>query len=223
MAATIVPGRDITGLVLAGGRGERMGGRDKGLELLQGRALAAHALERLRPQVASLAVNANRNLSAYEALGVPVWTDALPDHAGPLAGFETGLAHCTTPWLVTVPCDCPRFPLDLVARLAQAAQHHGVAVAMAAAREAEEGDIGQDGAMPAAPGHSPVRSQPVFCLLQRELLDSLREFLAAGGRKVDRWTRQHNACIVSFDEPQDDPMAFFNANTLAQLRALEAG
>ena len=111
---------DITGLVLAGGRGSRMGGVDKGLQNHHGVPLALHALLRLAPQVGLTMINANRNLAAYESMGVPVWPDALADFAGPLAGFLAGLEHCDTPYLVTVPCDSPRFPEDLVARLASA-------------------------------------------------------------------------------------------------------
>src|SRR3990167_8794866 len=98
---------DITGLILAGGRGSRMGGVDKGLQNHLGMPLAMHALLRLGPQVGHLMVNANRNLGAYDAFGVPVWPDALPDYPGPLAGFLAGLEHCETPYLVTVPCDTP--------------------------------------------------------------------------------------------------------------------
>eukprot|EP01136_Pigoraptor_vietnamica_P006063 Opistho-1_new@38552 len=111
---------DITGLVLAGGRGSRMGGVDKGLQKHHGVPLALHAMLRLAPQVGEIMINANRNLAAYESMGVPVWPDSLPDYAGPLAGVLTGLEHCETPYLVTVPCDSPLFPEDLVARLAQA-------------------------------------------------------------------------------------------------------
>ena len=107
---------DITGLILAGGRGSRMGGVDKGLQGFRGQPLALHVLRRLQPQVGSVMISANRNLAAYEAFGVPVWPDGLADHAGPLAGFLIGLEHCTTPWLLTVPCDSPRFPADLAGR-----------------------------------------------------------------------------------------------------------
>ena len=113
---------EITALVLAGGRGSRMGGVDKGLQGFRGLPLALHALQRLQPQVGRVMISANRNLPAYEAFGVPVWPDGLADHAGPLAGFLTALEHCTTPWLLTVPCDSPRFPADLAARLAAGAQ-----------------------------------------------------------------------------------------------------
>jgi molybdopterin-guanine dinucleotide biosynthesis protein A len=196
---------EVTGLILAGGRGSRMGGVDKGLQNFRGMPLALQTLMRLQPQVGEVLVNANRNLAAYESLGVPVWPDALPDFAGPLAGFLTGLEHCETPWLVTVPCDTPLFPLDLVERLAQAVVADDAEIAMAAAPE-------QDGQL---------RAQPVFCLLKRELLESLVRFTHGGGRKIDAWTAQHRTVQVAFDRPGDDPRAFFNANTLGELRDLE--
>jgi molybdopterin-guanine dinucleotide biosynthesis protein A len=196
---------DITGLVLAGGRGSRMGGADKGLQNFNGVPLALHTLLRLQPQVGEAMVNANRNLSAYESFGAPVWPDALPDYAGPLAGFLTGLEQCGTGWLVTVPCDTPLFPADLVERLAAAAEREDAEIAMASAPE-------QDGQL---------RTQPVFCLLRHELLESLVRFTHGGGRKIDAWTAQHRTVVVPFDRPGDDPRAFFNANTLTELRQLE--
>lgn len=196
---------EITGVILAGGRGSRMGGVDKGLQNFNGMPLALHTLLRLQPQVGEIMINANRNLGAYEAFGVPVWPDVLSDYAGPLAGFLTALERCETPWLVTVPCDTPRFPQDLVARLTQAAQANQADIAMAAARE-EDGQL---------------RPQPVFCLLRIELLESLVKFTQGGGRKIDTWTGQHKTAIVPFDAPGDDPQAFFNANTLAELHQLE--
>lgn len=198
---------DITGLVLAGGRGSRMGGVDKGLQNFNGIPLALHTLLRLSPQVGAVLVNANRNLAAYESFGAPVWPDALPDHAGPLAGFLAGLEQCETEWLTTVPCDTPLFPHDLVARLAAAAQAADAEIAMASAPE-EDGQL---------------RPQPVFCLLRRELMESLVRFTHGGGRKIDAWTAQHRTVLVPFDTPGDDPRAFFNANTLAELRSLEQG
>ena len=130
---------DITALILAGGRGSRMGGVDKGLQNFQGTPLALHALMRLQQQTllpADVMINANRNLGAYEAFGVPVWPDALADYAGPLAGFLTGLERCETPLLLTVPCDVPYFPLSLCERLAQALLGQDAEIAMAAAPEA---------------------------------------------------------------------------------------
>ena len=196
---------DITGLILAGGRGSRMGGVDKGLQNFRGLPLALQTLMRLGPQVGEVMINANRNLSAYEALGAPVWPDVIGDFAGPLAGFLTGLERCETPYLVTVPCDTPLFPADLVARLALALDAEGADIAMAAARE-EDGQ---------------VRTQPVFCLLKHELMESLVAFTHGGGRKIDAWTAQHRTAVVTFDQPGDDPRAFFNANTLPELHTLE--
>ena len=200
-----IPASDITGLILAGGRGSRMGGVDKGLQNFNGMPLALHTMLRLQPQVGGLMINANRNLAAYESFGVPVWPDVLPDFAGPLAGFLTGLERCETPWLVTVPCDTPLFPADLVERLAAAAQEQDAEIAMAAGLE-EDGQ---------------VRAQPVFCLLRVELLESLVRFTHEGGRKVDAWTARHKTATVPFDAPGDDPRAFCNVNTLSQLHQLE--
>jgi molybdopterin-guanine dinucleotide biosynthesis protein A len=135
---TPIAATDITGLVLAGGRGTRMGGVDKGLQSHLGLPLALHTLLRLQPQVGAVMINANRNLAAYEAMGAPVWPDALPDYPGPLAGMLAGLEHCETPWLLTVPCDTPGFPHDLAARLAQAAAAQDADIAMAATREGGE-------------------------------------------------------------------------------------
>jgi molybdopterin-guanine dinucleotide biosynthesis protein A len=196
---------DVTGLILAGGRGSRMGGVDKGLQNFRGMPLALHTLMRLAPQVGEIMVNANRNLSAYESFGAPVWPDTISGYAGPLAGFLTGLERCETDYLVSVPCDTPLFPQDLVARLAQALQDEDAEIAMAAARE-------EDGQM---------RPQPVFSLLRRELMESLVRFTHEGGRKIDAWTGQHRTVVVPFDRPGDDPSAFFNANTLAELHRLE--
>jgi molybdopterin-guanine dinucleotide biosynthesis protein A len=201
----VIQASEITGLVLAGGRGSRMGGVDKGLQNFRGMPLALHTLLRLGPQVGELMINANRNLGAYESFGAPVWPDVLADYAGPLAGFLTGLERCETPCLVTVPCDTPLFPADYVSRLATALEQDDADIAMAAARE-EDGQ---------------VRTQPVFCLLRRELMESLVRFTHGGGRKIDAWTAQHRTVIVTFDQPGDDPRAFFNANTLAQLHQLE--
>ncbi|MBA2674472.1 molybdenum cofactor guanylyltransferase MobA [Ramlibacter sp.] len=197
--------QDITGLILAGGRATRMGGSDKGLQNFRGMPLALHTLMRLGPQVANVMLNANRNLSAYESFGVEVWPDSMPDFAGPLAGFLTGLERCETPYLATVPCDTPLFPADLVARLAEALEREDADIAMAAAPE-EDGQL---------------RTQPVFCLLKHALMESLVRFTHEGGRKIDAWTAQHRTAIVAFDQPQDDARAFFNANTLAELHRLE--
>jgi molybdopterin-guanine dinucleotide biosynthesis protein A len=197
----MIDSKDITGLILAGGRGSRMGGVDKGLQPHQGVPLALHALLRLAPQVGELLINANRNLGAYEAMGAPVWPDSLPDYAGPLAGVLTGLEHCETPYMVTVPCDSPLFPEDLVARLAEAL-------------DAEDAEI----AMAATPGPDSSRQvQPVFCLMKTELIESLVRFTQSGQRKIDKWTAQHRCVEVLFEDEQ----AFANANTREELQQLQ--
>ena len=201
--------QDITGLILAGGRGSRMGGVDKALQNLNGMPMALHTLLRLQMQTGQVIINANRNLAAYESFGVPVWPDVLADYAGPLAGFLTGLERCETPYLATVPCDTPRFPLDLVARLAEALEREDADIAMAAAPEQDRD------------GQIMLRTQPVFCLLRVELLESLVDFTHKGGRKIDAWTALHKTVVVPFDRPGDDPLAFSNANTLAELQQLE--
>ncbi len=202
MHPTIDP-QDITGLVLAGGRATRMGGVDKGLQNHQGLPLAMFTLLRLQPQVGAVMINANRNLGAYESMGVPVWPDALPDYPGPLAGVLAGLERAETPYLLTVPCDTPGFPDDLAARLAQALADADAEIAMAATRESD----------------GTVQVQPVFCLLKCSLMESLVAFLHAGQRKIDRWTGQHRCVQVVFE----DPRAFDNANTLEELRRLQSG
>ena len=173
-----------------------MGGVDKGLQPLTGKPLVEHALKRLRPQVGALAVNANRHLEIYAGLGLPVWPDALAGYPGPLAGILAGLEACTTPWLMTVPCDAPRFPLDLVARLADAAAK-------------ADADI----AVPFADG----RTQPVFCLAKASLAGGLREFMQGEERRVEAWLDRHHLVRLPFD----DAAAFANVNTHQDLMSLE--
>ncbi len=201
----------ITGLVLAGGRGTRMGGVDKGLQDFHGVPLALHALRRLQPQVGQVLISANRHLDTYGSWGVPVCSDTLADHPGPLAGFLAGLAHCSTPWLLTVPCDTPLFPTDLAARLARAAERNGAGLAMAVAPETDP-----------ATGALHWRRQPVFCLLRASLQPGLAQYVASGGRKIGAWAQQHACTLVPFDTPGDPAQAFCNANTLAELQALQA-
>ena len=195
----------ITGVVLAGGRGTRMGGLDKGMQLYGGLPLAQHSLRRLQTQVCTVLLNANRNLEQYRRFDVPVVTDTIADFAGPLAGFIAAMEICRTPYLVTVPCDTPQFPLDLVARMVQALADASADIAMASALEV------------AADGTPAWHRQPVFCLLKTSLLPGLRAFVAEGGRKIGAWTAQQHTVHVAFDEPG----AFANANTLAQLQALQ--
>ena len=187
---------DITGLILAGGRGSRMGGVDKGLQTYRGRPLARHALERLRPQVGQVMVNANRNHETYRALNVPVWPDEVPDYPGPLAGMLAGLAHCDTALLATVPCDTPNFPADLVARLAQGLQSAHADIAVAYTHLGDE-----------------LFPQPVFFVMNTSLKDALATFIAAGERKTGFFARgQRNTRVVFDDDAQ-----FFNINTLTEL------
>jgi molybdopterin-guanine dinucleotide biosynthesis protein A len=186
-----------------------MGGVDKGLQNFNGIPLALHTLMRLGPQVQSVMVNANRNLSAYESFGASVWPDASTDFAGPLSGFLVGLERAETPYVLSVPCDTPRLPLDLAERLAAALIREGADIAMAAAPETDD------------QGQTHTRTQPVFCLMNIELSESLVKFTHAGGRKIDAWTAQHKTVIVPFDAPSDDPLAFANVNTLTELQALE--
>lgn len=207
----------ITGLVLAGGLGQRMG-QEKGLMKLQGQTLAWHALQRLRPQVGTLALNANRQLDRYQALGVPVWPDAPADEPqGPLAGMLSGLRHCQTDWLLTVPCDVPNFPPDLAERLVQALGTPPKAVATVRAFTPDEGSVALSTSPKGRPG--PWR-QPVFCLLHRSLADDLAAWLQDGGRKVGAWLGRHPLGEAVFDRPQDQAADFANVNTPAELARL---
>ncbi len=180
----------ITGLILAGGQGSRLGGVDKGLQVFEGQPLALHALQRLAPQVERVMISANRHLDVYAQMGVPVWPDP-PDMAGyegPLAGVLAGLQNCETEYLATVPCDCPRFPTDLVQRLSQALADKQADLAVA---------------------RTPLGLEPAFCLIKRELQASLLSYMQSGQRKIERWTAQHRRAEVVFD----DDSAFFNINT----------
>ncbi|MDP3654648.1 MAG: molybdenum cofactor guanylyltransferase MobA [Rhodoferax sp.] len=210
--------KTICAVVLAGGRGTRMGGVDKGLQDFKGQALAWHAVQRLQAQAGGapglIAINANRNVQAYTAWGQPVWPDTMEDFAGPLAGFQTALQHCQqqdTPfeYLLTVPCDSPLFPLDLLERLTLGLSTSGADIALAAIPEA-----GRDGV-------TTLRAQPVFCLMRTSLQASLVDYMASGGRKIAAWTALHPLVEVPFNTLRDDPRDFANANTLTQLHQLE--
>jgi len=190
----------ISGLLLAGGRGTRMGHVDKGLQPFGGSTMAAHVLARLAPQVATLAVNANRNLDTYAAFGVPVWPDDTPGFAGPLAGLEAGLRRCTTPLLLTAPCDSPFLPADLAARLLEGLQRDDADLAVAVT---EENGLRQP--------------HPVFCLVKTSLAPVLSGYLAAGGRRMDGWYPQIKVAEVLFG----DADAFRNINTREELQQLD--
>lgn len=186
----------ITGLVLAGGRGSRMGEVDKGLQLFRGKPMVAHVIERLAPQVETLLINANRNQDTYATFGFPVVVDDIPGFAGPLAGLHIGMHRATTPYIVTAPCDSPFLPIDLVARLS-------------AALDANNADL--------AVAKSEGFAQPVFSLTRTDLEPHLRAFLASGQRKIDKWYASLKVVEVEFT----DTHAFANINTLTELQALE--
>ena len=182
----------VTGLLLAGGQGRRMGGVDKGLQLLRGKPLIEWVLARLAPQVAEIIVNANQNLERYESYGQRVVRDEIGGFAGPLAGLHAGLKWAKHPLVVTVPCDSPFLPEDLVSRLRDSLKENHLAVA-------RTGD----------------QPHPVFALMKREVRESLEAFLAAGGRKIDAWYAALKVVEVPFDDEAD---AFRNLNTLEELR-----
>jgi molybdopterin-guanine dinucleotide biosynthesis protein A len=190
----------VTGLILAGGRGSRMGHADKGLQTFREQPLVAHAIARLAPQVGQLAININRNHAQYAPFGLPLWPDLLPDFAGPLAGLQSGLSRCATPYLLSVPCDCPLLPLDLAARLAAALQAADADLALATTGDGDR-----------------KRRQPVFCLLKTTLLPQLDAYLRDGGRKMESWM----TTLAMVDVHFDDCAAFSNINTLQELQQLE--
>ena len=189
----------ITGLVLAGGLGRRMGGVDKGLSLLDGEPLVEHIIRRLAPQVGRLIINANQNHDIYAGFGYPVVGDRIEGHAGPLAGLEAGLAACTTPYLLTVPCDSPLLPADLVSRLAACLTAHKASIAVARTGE---------------------QLHPVFSLIRSDEMPELQAFINAGGRRMEAWLRRLCWAPCPFD---DCPEAFANINTPDELRAHQAG
>lgn len=179
----------VTGVLLAGGRATRMGGADKGLVTLAGRPLAQHVLDRLRPQVAAVLVNANRNADTYLGMGVAVVPDPIAGYPGPLAGLLAGMERADTELVLMVPCDSPFLPADLVSRLVRALDTSGADVAVA---------------------HDGSRRQPAFLLVRRGLQGDLRRWLEAGGRKIDAWFERHR---VADADLSDCPDAFVNINT----------
>ena len=199
---------EVTAVVLCGGRGQRMGGADKGLQPFRGMPLARWALQRIAPQVDGCLINANRNQEVYAQWGEPVLSDRsdLGAFAGPLAGVLTALEACPTPFLVTVPCDTPLFPPDLVARLGEAMATENADIALAIG-------LDEDGML---------RPQPVFSLMRTSLAADLLRYLQSGSRKVDTWMERHTLARVAFDASGDDPHAFYNANTPTELQKLEA-
>jgi molybdenum cofactor guanylyltransferase len=191
----------ISAVILSGGRATRMNGVDKGLVMLQQKPLIAHVIERLKPQVDEILINANREIEQYEALGLPILQDEnvefLESYIGPLAGFSLGLQHATHDYVLTVPCDSPLLPLDLVERL-----YNG----MAAAR------------MDIACAGSDGNTHPVFCLMKKSVLPSLLAYIESGERKVSTWQKSQKYVEVDFSDCND---AFVNLNTFEDLKALE--
>jgi len=189
----VIAPADITGIVLAGGQGRRMGGVDKGLVAFAGRPLVAHAIERIAPQVGAILINANQNVEQYRAFGHRVVSDAVGGFAGPLAGLHAGLIATQTPYAVTAPCDSPFLPLDLVARLGAALVRDHAQLAVAKTFD---------------------QAHPVFALVDAAVLPHLEQFLKKGGRKIDAWYATLAATEVPFDDEAD---AFRNINTRAEL------
>lgn len=188
----------VTAIILAGGRGSRMGGTDKGLVTLHEQPLIVHVLTKLKSQVDCILINANREIEAYLALGYPVLTDEIPDFAGPLAGFSLGLKHAKSEYLLTAPCDSPLLPDNLRSRLQQTLEQAQADIAIATSH-------GND--------------HPVVCLCKTSLLPSLEHYLKMGGRKVSEWQKSQRHVYVDFS---DYPHAFTNINTLQDLAQLSA-
>jgi molybdopterin-guanine dinucleotide biosynthesis protein A len=194
-----IPPAHITAVILAGGLSRRMGGVDKGLQLIHGQPMVQQVLNRLQPQVGQVLINANRHLDEYKGFGVPICSDSISGYAGPLAGIQAALLHTTTPYLVSVPCDSPLLPKDLVTRLASAMHQHTADAAVAVTGDPDQ-----------------VQRHPVFLLLKSELRNSLEHYLGSGGRKVDDWLASLKCIDVQFD----DEMAFTNVNTPEDIAAL---
>ncbi|WP_397390372.1 molybdenum cofactor guanylyltransferase MobA [Polynucleobacter sp.] len=197
----MITSEHITGLILAGGRAQRMGGIDKGLIPFHDKPLIESAISRLKPQVSTILINANRSIAKYSHYGYPVLMDETPDFSGPLAGFSVGLKNCKTPYLLTSPCDSPLLPTDLAKTMSVELEDNNLELVFASSKEAD----------------GKVWSQPVFCLMKTSLQDSLNAFLSKGDLKIDRWFKELRSGTVVFENPQ----AFANVNTPEELAALE--
>jgi molybdopterin-guanine dinucleotide biosynthesis protein A len=191
----------ITGLILAGGRAQRMGGIDKGLIPFHGKPLIESAITRLKTQVGPILINANRNITKYASYGFPVLMDETTDFSGPLAGFSVGLKNCITPYLLTSPCDSPLLPIDLAEKMMVEIKSGKFDLVYASTKDA----------------NGKIWAQPVFCLMRSTLKDSLTSFLGTGNLKIDRWFLNLRSSTVIFEDEQ----AFANINTPEELRALE--
>ena len=191
----------MTGLILAGGRAQRMGGIDKGLISFHGKPLIESSLARLQKQVGSILINANRNITKYASYGYPIIMDETPDFSGPLAGFTAGLKACQTPYLLTTPCDSPLLPADLGTKLAAEMERGDFQLVYASSKEAD----------------GKIWVQPVFCLLRADLKEPLESYLKKGDLKIDHWFKELRSSTVVFDDAQ----AFANVNTPEELKLLE--
>jgi molybdopterin-guanine dinucleotide biosynthesis protein A len=197
----MISSKEITGLILAGGRAQRMGGIDKGLIPFHNKPLIESAIAKLKPQTQSIIINANRNITKYASYGYPVIMDETPDFSGPLAGFAVGLKACKTSYLLTSPCDSPLLPNNLAELLSAEMERGDFQLVYASSKEAD----------------GKVWAQPVFCLMRANLQDSLTQFLMKGDLKIDRWFKELRCSTVIFDDPQ----VFANVNTPEELKALE--
>jgi len=191
----------MTGLILAGGRAQRMGGIDKGLIPFHGKPLIESSIARLKNQVGSILINANRNITKYASYGYPIIMDETPDFSGPLAGFTAGLKTCQTPYLLTTPCDSPLLPTDLGTKLAAEMERGDFQLVYASSKEAD----------------GKVWAQPVFCLMRADLQEPLEVYLQKGDLKIDRWFKELRSSTVVFNDAQ----SFANVNTPDELKLLE--
>lgn len=211
----------ITGLILSGGQGTRMGRLNKGLHPFGKTTLIEHVIDRLKNQVDRIVINANKDIERYRAIGYPVWPDNNLSR-GPLSGFLTGLENCTSPYLMIVPCDTPMLPIGIVQQLMKQLQETHTDLCMpsstplAKGPQVEPWSLDTQGLRPEA-----FRVQPTFCLLKKSLAPSLREFLNAGGTKVQAWAGQQKCSYLYYETATRGTDAFLNLNTIQELKACE--
>lgn len=187
------PSDQLTGIILAGGRGVRVGGEDKGLLVFNGEPIVKKVFKSLNQQVHMVVVSANRHVEEYQSFGVPVVKDRLPDYQGPLAGIEAALTVCMTPYALVVPCDAPFIRHDLAQKLYDKMEETNVNIVFAQSYT-EQGE---------------VAAEPTFALIRSCMLSHLRAYLDSGKRKVLGWYEltDHASVLI------DDPLCFANANT----------
>ena len=200
---TAKPTPEVTGIILAGGQGSRMGGKDKGWVHYRGKPLIQHVVERLSPQVSHLIISANRHVEDYQSFGYPVVSDRRPGQSpderyqGPIAGILACLERITTDYAVIVPCDAPLLSPNLASTLLNHAGGHSLVLF-----------------------RDQARLQPLFGLYHRSLTPSLREYFASGGRKLVAWCETMQPCVIEHGE---DETGFTNINTPGELNQLEEG